>query len=71
MAATLQALGPTLVLNSNGSLPLPRLPEVTRRTSKFLNMLVKCKEIYMEFMRTAGEFMLRLCRGLNGDVYRR
>jgi hypothetical protein len=54
--------------NSNGSLPWPRLPEVSKWTSKFLNMFVNRKEIYMEFMRATVEFMRRLRDGLNGEA---
>jgi hypothetical protein len=60
MTATLQAPGPASNLNSNGSLPSPTLPEVSMWTSKFLDMSVNCKGIYIEFMRTAVEFMRRL-----------
>jgi hypothetical protein len=61
-------LGPASILNSNGSLPQPRLREVSMWTSKFLNMSVKRKEIYVEFMRAADEFTRRLRRGLNGGA---
>jgi hypothetical protein len=54
--------------NSNGSLPWPRLPEVSKWTSKFLNMFVNRKEIYMEFMRAPVEFIRRLRDGLNGEA---
>jgi hypothetical protein len=54
--------------NSNGSLPQTRLPEASKRTSKFLNMFVNCKEIYMEFMHAVVEFMRRLRDGLNGEA---
>jgi hypothetical protein len=54
--------------NSNGSLPWQRLPEVSKWTSKFLNMFVNRKEIYMEFMRAPVEFIRRLRDGLNGEA---
>jgi Na+/H+ antiporter NhaD/arsenite permease-like protein len=37
-------------------------------TSKFLNMSVKRKEIYVEFMRAADEFMRRLREGLKRAI---
>jgi hypothetical protein len=56
-------LQPSFKPNSNGSLPPPTLPKASKWTSKFLDMSVKCKEIYMEFTRVAFVFMWWLCSG--------